>query len=67
MKSKWQRNIWTGDDILNLDDKSRVIRSGKHLYRVEYWGDYSLKYPIKGPFESTLKGALSHLDSLKKG
>lgn len=67
---EWKRNIWTGDDIANVSKTVRLIRIGHaepspegvtFLYRAEDWGDYSLKYPIKGPWQRTPAKALREL------
>ena len=48
-KWDWEFNAATGSHIAQVDDNTRIIRSGQpdaYLYRAEFWGDYSLRYPI---------------------
>lgn len=61
---EWKRNIWTGSDILNVTRTARIIRHG--LYRAEEWGDYSLAFPIHGPWRKTLSEAKRDIKSLQK-
>jgi hypothetical protein len=64
----WERNIWTGNDIARINDNTRVVRMpadyGKsYLYCAEFWGDYSLAYPIRSGWYPTLAKAKSSLKS----
>lgn len=48
-KLEWKHNASTGAYIANLGPATRLVRSGRagrYLYRAEYWGDYSLDFPI---------------------
>ena len=69
MQHTWEHNVWTGEDILRLSDNERIIRQkfndGSFLYRAEFWGDFSLLYPIKGSMKETLKSAKEDLVGLK--
>jgi hypothetical protein len=57
-KYDWELNASTGNYILRLTPNTSVIRmAGGGLYSGEYWGDYSLRYPKKGPWRKTLKQA----------
>lgn len=71
-KYDWKLNIWTGNYLANVSKTLRLIRIGHSeptpegitfLYQAEDWGDFSLKYPIKGPWERTPEKAIR---SLKK-
>lgn len=58
---KWEHNASTGTQTMRVTATGRVVRQpfkgGTFLYRAEQWGDYSLEYPKKGPWEKTLAGA----------
>ncbi len=70
-KYEWKLNCWTGNYLARVTDKIRLIRIGHDtpcpnsgitfLYQAEDWGDYSLKYPIKGPWERTPAKAIREL------
>lgn len=69
-KYEWKFNCWTGDYKADVSKTVRLIRIGHaeptpegitFLYRAEDWGDFSLKYPIKGPWERTPAKALREL------
>lgn len=64
-----QYNIWTGRGILDIDDNARIVRQPfvgqRPLYSAEYWGDYSLEYPVRGQWRETLRAAKSDLAALK--
>lgn len=57
----WQRNIWTGRDTLDVAHNARVVRQpfagSAPLYKAEFWGDYSLDYPVSGEWRKTLQSA----------
>lgn len=59
MKAAWERNIWTGNDILRVSDSRRIIRCGSAspLYRMEEWGNHSLDFPRLGPWRKSLADA----------
>lgn len=60
MRHNWEHNASTGNYILRVGPNTRVVRiQGGGLYRVEYWGDYSLRFPIRGPWRKTLRSALA--------
>lgn len=67
MKLKWQRNIWTGNDIASVGPTKRLIRmtfmKASPLYSAEEWGDYSLSFPIRGSWQSSPKAALAALET----
>lgn len=45
----WQRNASTGADIAQINRATRLVRTGRagrYLYRAEYWGNFSLNFPI---------------------
>jgi len=65
--NQWEFNCWTGNYHLRIDDSVRIIRmAGGGLYSAEHWGDYSLKFPIKGPWCKTLQQAKRSIASLRK-
>lgn len=64
MVEDWKRNIWTGNDILNVSPNERIIRAGT-MYRAEFWGDYSLDFPKKGDWRNSLGKAKADLPALK--
>jgi len=63
---KWDRNIWTGHDIASVSPTRRLVRQTYHqaapLYRAEEWGDYSLRYPVRGGWYGTPRAALESLE-----
>lgn len=58
---QWERNVWTGHDILRVSKNARVLRQSfgpnRFLYWGEFWGDYSLRFPLKGECRATLAAA----------
>lgn len=71
VKQAWERNVWTGTDKLRVGENERVMRQGFYnprsfLYYAEFWGDYSLKYPLRGPWRKTLQAAKRDLAKLRK-
>lgn len=60
-KADWQRNVWTGTDSLDVAPNARIIRqpfaNAAPLYRAEFWGDYSLNYPVKAGWRKSLAHA----------
>ena len=71
MQYVWEKNCSTGDYIARVSKTRRIIRIGHSipspegitfLYHAEEWGDYSLDYPIKGPWERSPEKALKELD-----
>ena len=59
-KQRWKRNIWTGDSFMRVNDNTRIVRIGNRgPYYKEFWGDYSLRYPISSPTFKTIKLALA--------
>lgn len=67
MKLEWKFNCWTGDHTANVSKNMRIVRMGSeepYLYSAEYWGDYSLKYPIKGPWQKSPVAALKEVQPL---
>lgn len=70
MAQSWERNIWTGRDTLDISPNSRIIRqpysNDRPLYRAEFWGDYSLQYPLFGVWRNSLGQAKSDLTDLQK-
>lgn len=70
-ESSWERNIWTGTDKLRVNKNERVIRQGfcnprSFLYHAEFWGDFSLKYPTRGPWRKSLRAAQKDIVKLQK-
>lgn len=58
-KREWKLNIWTGDHTLALNENTRIVRMrGGGLYCKEFWGDYSLDYPRRGPWCRSLQKAI---------
>ena len=73
MSYVWEKNYSTGNYIARVSETRRVIRIGHSvpspggitfLYHAEEWGDYSLNYPITGPWERSPEKALKELDAL---
>ncbi len=66
----WEHNASTGNDILRVGKNKRIIRvpsgPGQYMYKAEYWGDYSLKYPVKGVLRGALAQAKKDLPKLAK-
>jgi hypothetical protein len=68
-KINWERNASTGSYVARLDRNTRLIRDGdapSALYRCEFWGDYSLKYPIKGDWSRSASAAIKSCSRLRK-
>jgi hypothetical protein len=68
---EWERNIWTGHDIARLSKNERVVRTTfrnptSYLYFAEFWGDFSLKYPLRGPYRKTLQQTRADLARIKR-
>ena len=66
---KWDFNIWTGNSIANVSDNGRIMRlAGKapYLYKAEFWGDYSFRYPVRGPWRKSLPKAKEDLSKMSK-
>ena len=66
----WKFNCWTGDSTLRIDENTRIVRVGQkqpYLYRAEYWGDYSLEYPRRGPCRKSLPQARQDCRALALG
>ena len=65
----WAKNPWTGDCLLSCGPARRILRTGtegSYLYRAEYWGDYSLTYPVYGRWRASLSAAKKDLEALEK-
>lgn len=68
-KHDWRHNAATGSYILDVNRNTRVIRDGDApgaLYRCEFWGDYSLKYPVKGAWTKSLPAAMKSCSALRR-
>lgn len=69
-KLDWRFNASTGASIADLNRNTRLVTDGPNpvgrLYRCEFWGDYSLKYPIKGPWSKSVPKAIASCAALKK-
>ena len=69
----WERNIWTGEDLLRINRNGRIKRlsfsDGSFLYCAEHWGDFSLAFPVyrNVPWRKSLKQALEDLRILQEG
>jgi hypothetical protein len=66
MKLQWELNASTGDYIAKVSDNTRLIRMGSvrpYLYLAEFWGDYSLAFPVRGTCETSVAKALSTIHS----
>jgi len=63
---KWEHNAQTGNSILKISSNERIIRDTHRppLYKAEFWGDYSLDYPISGGWRGTLQQAKDDLKRL---
>jgi hypothetical protein len=62
----WRRNIWTGHDLLSVPEhRGRIRREpwgpSQYVYTAEYWGDYSLRYPLCDYRHATLGAAKAAL------
>lgn len=69
-KSEWKFNAWTGNSILSIPEYGgRIVREqwgpGQYRYTAEYWGDYSLRYPIYEYRHTTLIAAKDALRKLQ--
>lgn len=73
MSYQWRHNAATGNYIANVTATMRLIRIGHadptpdgitFLYRAEEWGDYSMRYPISGPWARTPSAAIADLARL---
>jgi hypothetical protein len=66
----WEFNCWTGNSIYRIEKKeARIVRmAGRepHLYRAEWWGDYSLEYPKRGPWRGNLEQAKKDVKALER-
>ena len=67
----WERNVWTGMDKLRVSENERVLRQEFHnprsfLYYAEFWGDFSLGFPVRGPWRKTLAASKRDLAKLRK-
>jgi hypothetical protein len=67
----WELNIWTGRHLLNISRNKRIVRQGFHnptsfLYSAEFWGDFSLAFPVRGPWRKTLPQAKHDFSRLEK-
>jgi hypothetical protein len=66
MAYRWERNPWTGHDLARVSDTRRLVRQSfaqaAPLYKAEEWGDYSLRYPVRGPWMGSPQAALDGLD-----
>jgi hypothetical protein len=66
--NKWDFNASTGNHILRISPNSRIVRiagSPPYLYVGEFWGDYSLKYPIKTDWCYSLKKVKEELKQVE--
>ena len=68
---RWQRNIWTGTDKLDVTKNGRIVRQGfynprRFLYHAEFWGDYSHAFPVHGEWRKSLSQAKRDLAALAK-
>jgi hypothetical protein len=64
---QWQLNASTGCHLLNVISNGRVIRQRhgqSYLYRADYWGDYSLDFPVAGVWRGSLGEAKRDLSRL---
>lgn len=62
----WQFNASAGVHILRVSRNERIVRhQGGRLYTAEFWGDYSLAYPVRGPCRATLQQAKRDLSNLR--
>lgn len=64
MAEKWDFNASTGNNYLRILDNGRIVRMGSkppYLYKAEFWGDYSLKFPENGAWRETLQRARADL------
>lgn len=64
MGLKWEFNSATGAYLAKVDTNKRLVRIGKGLYIAEYWGDYSLKYPVRSGVCRTVRSALEALQDI---
>lgn len=59
---KWKHNTSTGNAIADISHNERLIRWGTersgYLYNYEFWGDFSLTYPLKGGWYKTPSQAI---------
>jgi hypothetical protein len=59
--NQWKLNVWTGVHTLQLTQNVRIVRQsfndGTHLYMREFWGDFSLAYPVSAGWVSSLPQA----------
>jgi len=67
----WEYNCWSGNSHLRVSDNERIkrvpVRKGTaYLYYAEYWGDYSLDFPVMGRGRDTLAQAKRDLKTLKQ-
>lgn len=62
-------NCWTGTTTTDIDSNSRVVTDGPNtdgqLFRAEYWGDYSLAFPKRGPWRKSKADAARDIARLK--
>lgn len=75
MKYTWKFNARTGNSTADLSRNERLIRWGTersgYLYNYEFWGDFSLVYPLKGGWYKTPSQAIRkgkpYIESLLAG
>lgn len=67
-KMNWEFNAMTGNSIGWVSDNCRIVRlrGMPYLYVAEYWGDYSLDYPKRGPVRKTLGQAKEDLKRMER-
>lgn len=64
----WQRNIWTGNAILDVSSKERVVRCGDTgPYTAELWNTPPGEAPTRGPSRETVQAALRDLRLMREG
>jgi hypothetical protein len=69
--NEWKFNCWTGNNILDVPELcGRIVRQAwgadEYRYDAEYWGDYSLKFPVSEYRFTTLQEAKKALAKLHK-
>ena len=66
-QEQWKHNASTGSYTLDLSKNTRLIRmgeDGRYMYKPEYWGDYSLRFPVHGGWHLTRPKAIAALRRL---
>lgn len=65
MNETWEYNCSTGNSLLRIESNARIVRTGSDIYHAEYWGDYSLRFPISGPVRTSLTAARRDVTKLR--